>query len=109
MRRLFGAEVAAKLQAHYGGIRAYIPKDPKPHNVLTHLVGIDVARAIAKHWGGMTIDVASGDEGRNRTWRRVEELLLSGASAAKAARAAGCTERTVYKVRARLKDLGRLP
>lgn len=84
-----GFAAAVKIAAVKGGSVAYIPqpRNLKPEHWLCAAIGMDDAVKIAKQFGG----------NRGRVWRIIRQALKDGHSAAKAARLAGVTIRTVRR------------
>lgn len=96
-----GFAAAVKIAAVKGGSVAYIPqpRNLKPEHWLCAAVGMDDAVKIAKQFGGNEIEIPLGPFGgnRGRVWRIIRQALKDGHSAAKAARLAGVTIRTVRR------------
>lgn len=96
-----GFAVAVKIAAVKGGSVAYIPqpRNLKPEHWLCAAIGMDDAVKIAKQFGGNEIEIPLGPFGgnRGRVWRIIRQALKDGHSAAKAARLAGVTIRTVRR------------
>lgn len=97
-----GLSAALKLAQDRGGTRVYVPHRVTEGHWLAELVGLDAAHAIARLYAGENIDIPLGLTGAAQNARRTARAALdAGASVAKAARAAGVTERTVYNLRSR--------
>ncbi len=96
-----GFAAAVKIAAVKGGSVAYIPqpRNLKPEHWLCAAVGMDDAVKIAKQFGGNEIEIPLGPFGgnRGRVWRIIRQAIKDGHSAAKAARLAGVTIRTVRR------------
>lgn len=96
-----GFAAAVKIAAVKGGSVAYIPqpRNLKPEHWLCAAIGMDDAVKIAKQFGGNEIEIPLGPFGgnRGRIWRIIRQALKDGHSAAKAARLAGVTIRTVRR------------
>lgn len=96
-----GFAAAVKIAAVKGGSVAYIPqpRNLKPEHWLCAAIGMDAAVKIAKQFGGNEIEIPLGPFGgnRGRVWRIIRQALKDGHSAAKAARLAGVTIRTVRR------------
>ena len=96
-----GFAAAMKIAAIKGGTVAYIPQPSnlKPEHWLCAAVGMDDAVKIAKQFGGNEIEIPLGPFGgnRGRVWRIIRQAIKDGHSAAKAARLAGVTIRTVRR------------
>lgn len=96
-----GFASAVKIAAVKGGSVAYIPqpRNLKPEHWLCAAVGMDDAVKIAKQFGGNEIEIPLGPFGgnRGRVWRIIRQAIKDGHSAAKAARLAGVTIRTVRR------------
>lgn len=98
---IVGFAAAVKIAAVKGGSVAYIPqpRNLKPEHWLCAAVGMDDAVKIAKQFGGNEIEIPLGPFGgnRGRVWRIIRQAIKDGHSAAKAARLAGVTIRTVRR------------
>lgn len=96
-----GFAAAVKIAAIKGGTVAYIPQPSnlKLEHWLCAAVGMDDAVKIAKQFGGNEIEIPLGPFGgnRGRVWRIIRQAIKDGHSAAKAARLAGVTIRTVRR------------
>lgn len=96
-----GFAAAVKIAAVKGGSVAYIPqpRNLKPEHWLCAAIGMDDAVKIAKQFGGNEFEIPLGPFGgnRGRVWRIIRQALKDGHSAAKAARLAGVTIRTVRR------------
>lgn len=96
-----GFAAAVKIAAVKGGSVAYIPqpRNLKPEHWLCAAIGMDDAVKIAKQFGGNEIEIPLGPFGgnRGRVWRIIRQALKDGHSAAKTARLAGVTIRTVRR------------
>lgn len=96
-----GFAVAVKIAAVKGGSVAYIPqpRNLKSEHWLCAAIGMDDAVKIAKRFGGNEIEIPLGPFGgnRGRVWRIIRQAIKDGHSAAKAARLAGVTIRTVRR------------
>ena len=96
-----GFAAAVKIAAVKGGSVAYIPqpRNLKPEHWPCAAIGMDDAVKIAKQFGGNEIEIPLGPFGgnRGRVWRIIRQALKDGHSAAKAARLAGVTIRTVRR------------
>jgi len=95
-----GPEAARKLQEAAGGTEIYIPKRAAPDHWLVSLIGEAAFAAVLAELGHGDIGVPTG---RADAWRRrrqrIAELDAQGKSATEIARAVGCDERTVRRVR----------
>ncbi|EAU40181.1 hypothetical protein FP2506_11512 [Fulvimarina pelagi HTCC2506] len=108
-----GEEAAMKLAAAHGGTRRYIPGDASDGHWLPRLVGREAANRICAHFShmdeqgnpvGQQVLLPLGATGSLRdARRRAAKCIANGGSAADAARAAGLTERTAYRIRRRMK------
>ena len=96
-----GFAAAVKIAAVKGGSVAYTPqpRNLKPEHWLCAAIGMDDAVKIAKQFGGNEIEIPLGPFGgnRGRVWRIIRQAIKDGHSAAKAARLAGVTIRTVRR------------
>ncbi|MBK5958797.1 hypothetical protein CCR97_11330 [Rhodoplanes elegans] len=101
-----GLDAALALAAARGGTRVRIPAQADDDHWLVRCVGRKAADAICIHFRqgsnrprGVYVEVPLG---RTANARRVmAQALARGASAAEAARAAGMTERSAYRMRRR--------
>jgi Mor family transcriptional regulator len=50
--RLIGIEATLRLVERFGGLRIYIPLDPKPEHHLAQLIGLDNLAKLAQVYGG---------------------------------------------------------
>lgn len=96
-----GFAAAVKIAAVKGGSVAYIPqpRNLKPEHWLCAAIGMDDAVKIAKQFGSNEIEIPLGPFGgnRGRVWQIIRQAIKDGHSAAKAARLAGVTIRTVRR------------
>lgn len=99
-----GLGVALTLAKARGGVRITIPKKVAG-SALAEIVGLDAAEKIVKELGHgqclVPCGPVAGERGRREVARRV---LESKGTAAEAAIAADVSERTVWRLKARLKD-----
>lgn len=82
-----GEEAAMALVREHGGGRVYVPQRPEG-SALAATVGVDAARKLAEARGGETLEIPLWKRGVYAYHRR------QGWSQARAARAAGVTDRT---------------
>ena len=109
-----GREAALQVAKAVGGTRASFPFEISKNHWLAQLVGLDAAEAICRHfrtigaggerYGARHVFVPRGPyryhaQGRERI---VQELIL-GASPRAAARAAGMSERTAFRIKAEMR------
>lgn len=96
--------VALSLASVRGGVRITIPKNVEGSDLAT-IVGLDAAKKIAKELGHgqcmIPCGPVSGERGRREVAMRV---LKNDGTAVQAALAADISERTVWRLKARLKD-----
>ena len=99
-----GLGVALSLAKERGGVRITIPKKVEGSD-LAKIVGLDAAQKIVKELGHgqclIPCGPVAGERGRREVARRV---LKNKGTAVEAALAAGISERTVWRLKARLKD-----
>lgn len=55
-----GLATAVAMVQHFGGLRLFIPKKPKPGHILLERLGTEVATALCRTYGGETITVPRG-------------------------------------------------
>jgi len=91
---MIGIEGAARLTAAFGGLRIYVPHEPKPNDALSETVGYDAALTLAKGYGGDRIEIPNP----TARGRQIIELRASGVSIDDIARSQHCTRRRVYQV-----------
>jgi hypothetical protein len=110
-----GLDAALKLAEEKGGARVSIPaRLPAGPHWLTECVGPEAAakicalyrqRSSSDRWRGAYVLIPRGPTGAiAAARRRMAQALAEGASAAEAARRAGMTERTAYRVRSRARQ-----
>lgn len=91
---------ALTLAREWGGTRRYIPADPRPGMELVALVGIEAAGVLAGLRGGEAVDVPRAVG----LGSKKSAVLRATGSQRDIARAVGCTDRYVRKVRAACAD-----
>lgn len=108
--RLFGNAVRERLWHEFGGRQLYIPKSPGVDHPISRIIGVDRAMSLANELGGVVVNVPRHPS-RSRDWRRqiVRRLTLDGKPSPEIAKAADCTQRTVHRLRALLRQEGKLP
>ncbi len=100
-----GLEAAVKLAWARGGARVYVPLKVPADHWLLWVVGSKGVEALQRRYGRETISLPHGPAGKlQRAWVAASHALDEGASVAGAARAAGLSERSVYKLRRRLRS-----
>jgi hypothetical protein len=103
-----GDAAAAAIAHAKGGLEAVyipLPGNLAPGHWLVELVGMDKARAIAQLLGGGSVEIPLGASAQAAQRRRVAlDAVKRGKSAGEAARMAGCCQRTVRRVKNRVKD-----
>ena len=104
---MFGERAAADLRAEFGGTTTYVPMQPSADDRLTKVVGIERATALAELFGGLRLSVPL--ESARLKAEQVKWLSLAGEGADAIAHKLGCTERTVFRIRAGLREVGELP
>lgn len=93
---------ALKLAEARGGTRIYVPRKIDAGHWLAELIGLDAALAVRRLYAGEIIAIPLGANGsRHNAQVTARQALDDGASVAQAARAAGLTERTVYRLMGR--------
>ena len=98
IRESCGDAVAQKLLAAAGGIRVWVPEEPRPSHDLTQLVGLDEARAIAKAIGPGPLAVPKPESIRRQEIpNQVADLRRNGLSVPQIALRLGISERSVYR------------
>lgn len=101
-----GPEAAWALIRVRGGTTVYLPREVGADHWLSQAVGVDAAAKICRHFsaGSSGMHLSLPTAGVRSPRQRLVQELRNGASAAQAALAAGMTERSAYRHRARLKD-----
>lgn len=98
---LIGLEPAMALCRAQGGISHYIPQTPRPDHPFVAILGQETWRVLCANYGGTRLDLPRGEYAFKR--QQVQHLLrTSDLSVRQIARAAGCTERFVSKLRGEL-------
>lgn len=102
-----GQGAALALAREFGGTEVYLPAPVRidSEHRLARALGLDNAQKIAGLLGPGRVLVPLGASGNGRRRARVlDDALAEGASAAEAARRAGCHIRTAYRHRERVRD-----
>lgn len=98
-------DLAVRLAELKGGRETYIPKDPKPDDALSKLVGLENACKLFKLLGNGKLVVPAGNFGGQHGRRqRIAMLLDKGESHSKIASKVDVHLRTVERVAASLRD-----
>lgn len=112
LEQRLGPAKAAKVIERLGGCRLRVPdrleRDDDRVTKLERMFGRDIAVLIVLHFGGQSLYIPHGGA---RTWSKVEDVVRftkSGKSAAFIARKLGCSDRTVYSLRAKARAAGLL-
>lgn len=93
-----GDAIAQKLLAAAGGIRVWVPEEPRPAHELSQLVGLDAARAIAKAIGSGPLAVPKPESIRRQDIpNQVADMRRNGLSVPQIALKLGISERSVYR------------
>ncbi len=98
--KLVGEESAGALSALYGGGRMYVPKVLGAHHPITETVGRDAAIRMVAHFGGQPLDVPISLGKRIQ----IQQLVTGGVSVAEICRRVGVSRRTVFYVKAEIRD-----
>lgn len=97
--KLIGCEMVAKIMAHFGGTRIYIPYQAKGKSALLKLIGVEAVMALIPVYGGQTVEVPKGEISaitlRNRM---IGEDRKAGLTCTEIARKYRLTERSVRNV-----------
>lgn len=101
-----GLEGMIALVERAGGCKVKVPKNPGPENELVRLVGIDLAKKLAKSHGGEELQIPVLRVSRSRAARaRVLADLNEGRiTVNEAARALSITARQVYNIKRDVDD-----
>jgi Mor family transcriptional regulator len=92
-----GAGAAARLARAYGGRRVYIPATPSARDQISRSIGLEAAVRLARLYGGSRVMIPADPERALRR-ARIVAMRRNGWSVSAIARAAGVSERYVYKV-----------
>ena len=105
-----GSDFASRLVKACGGRRLYIPtRMPTRGPLLDHFTQDEIQQLIGVA-GGVHVDVPVGaGNAYGRARRRAEGMLRDGATINAVANQVGLARRTVYAIKARLRDLGEVP
>lgn len=99
-----GIDAARKLSVDFGGTTVYVPERDK-ENALTRSIGAEAAAKIIRRFGSGHIDIPMA-----RSWHlreTIEKMLRERKTVAEIARQLRCHQRTVYRVRRRMRALSR--
>lgn len=106
IERVAGIDAALKLSLAKGGRTIYTPYSVTADHWLARLLGLEAATKICEHYRvgntGARILIPIAKQAMQR--RALVEALENGASAPKAAEAAGMHERSAYRNRRRIRD-----
>ncbi len=105
VRQHIGPDIAAKIQAAYGGTLACVPQAPEEHHVFSKIVGVANAQQIATIFGSGQAPIPLGSNSRRA---RIEDACIAGLTTTQIVKSLGCCSRTVFGARARLRRQGRL-
>lgn len=102
----FGEGVMLRLAGDFGGTRIYVPapKSIGPDHVLARSLGLAAARGVAERYGPGHVEIPLGPTASGPRCRRAALLALEeNRSVREAARKAGMTERTIWRLKRRAK------
>jgi hypothetical protein len=103
-------EAAIKLASDFGGTRVYIPMTVNPDSPLALCLGLEVAQRLADAIGHGELAVPLGPRRHGaRLSQAIAKLVAEGLSPNTIARRLGCTERTIKRHLAQMKDTGEPP
>lgn len=98
-------EVASILAKEVGGTELFVPRYPKPACKLSKIVGQQAAETIAKEVGWGDILIPAGEfRGQGARKKAVKQLCEEGLSTQEIARRTDCHERTVRRIKGRLRN-----
>jgi hypothetical protein len=105
-----GPENAAKLSAAAGGTKLWVPGNLANAGRLRGLLGDDLAVLLVLHFGGARVSVplstnGRGAQGKRVDPKRVKRLIGRGWSDDRIARHLGCSGKTVFNHRAKLRPV----
>jgi Mor family transcriptional regulator len=106
VERRLGADAAAAIKREYGGERFYLSGNPRDHQRMAKVVGLEAATLIAKEFGDGIVEVPLGPRSRHAL---IEQACIDGLTATEIVKRYHCCNRTVFKTRARLRRQGRMP
>jgi hypothetical protein len=101
--RVIGAGATSRLISTFGGGRVYIAKKPGPSDPVSRVIGGAAAEMLGAIFGGERLWFPN-DAG-HLTRRRISLLRRRGSSISRIARELSLSERYVYKVLARLREV----
>lgn len=99
--KIIGVENAAKLSKDFGGRRLHIPGTPGEHSPITVSIGLDLAEKISQIYGQMSFDVPLNFALRKQIAYLLENTDLTAPKIAEKLR---CHRRTVFLVKAQIKN-----
>lgn len=104
-----GLDAALALAKKRGGTEIYVPPAPGDDHWLVQALGREAAEAICTIYGSTRQKVPLGPTGSIAEIRRtVDRMIAEGKSTREIALAAGYTERTIHRRRAKLRNQGEL-
>lgn len=93
-------EAALAVARQFGGTEIYVPREPKPTDLLTQCVGPEDAKKIAEFYGGAHLEVPLAQSVRiSERNEAIRRLAAQGKSAAELARMFGMTARNVRRIK----------
>jgi DNA-binding NarL/FixJ family response regulator len=98
--KMIGEESAGALSALYGGGRMYVPKILGAHHPITQTVGREAAIRLVVQFGGQPLDIPISLGKRIQ----IQQLVTGGVSVAEICRRVGVSRRTVFYVKAGMRD-----
>lgn len=109
IRRHCGDAVAERLIEAFAGLKIFIPLKPVHTSKLAEHFDGETLKRLSDAAGGESFVVPIGSRSALGQMRaRVRTMLLSGKPANQIVQAAGCSVRTVFAVKAAMRDAGEL-
>lgn len=109
IRRACGTEVASRLVEAFAGLKVFIPGKPNATSKLAEYFDTKTLQQLSDVAGGEHILIPIGSRNAIGQMRaRVRQMLLAGLPAREIVQSAGCAVRTVFKVKAAMREAGEL-
>ena len=100
LRLLIGDNAVVQLSNCLGGRRLYFPKSAGPNSPIAVAIGVENVKKIGNVYGGMHMDIPLVPGKR----KQIAQMLESGQPVSKIAATLYTTERTIYRIKAEIKD-----
>lgn len=104
VERCCGRDAVERLVSAVGGREVCIPSDPREHHIVSHILGLDGARRVAREFGWGNVEVPLGAASSARKLQTAAHALIAaGKSNFEVAGALGITTRTVRRYRRQIR------